>query len=667
VSFETSDYMNNRASPVQAFQVPLQTNSRPATPFAYAGLGAVLLLLTGFALWVAFSTKTAAERATLASQMSDKYDHVSTAVAAEESLERKYRLEPGPEIAAQHHDQAVALIAGLQSIAQTGDDHDREVVQRTLITHERYLEATRRMFAAVDAGDNKKVIAIDEKEVDPVFSLIEREIEAAATHYDRQTSRRLSDLTHTESVVVIATPIVFTLGLFLLGWFWRLLRSYQWRIDAANQREVEGIKADAEAEVARITAAAEMERQTLSAHDSMRAKEHAERASQAKSDFLSGMSHELRTPLNAVLGFGQVLEIGDLNEDQREAVSHILKGGHHLLGLINELLDIARVESGQIELSLEPVAVSDLAFECFDLVRPLALSRNLRLEYLATAQAGATCPYVMADKQRLKQVLLNLLSNAVKYNTHGGSITVNCLDAQDPTRLRIRVTDTGPGIPEDQQLKLFIPFERLGADRTDTEGTGLGLALSHRLVGAMAGSMGVESASGKGSTFWVELPVALAPAEHLTEDAILLPPPTSGLAKPVTILYIEDNLANLTLVERILSRRPEVKLLSAMQGGLGLELAHQHQPDLILLDLHLPDVRGDEVLARLRANPRTATIPVVMLSADAMSAQKKRLLGAGACDYLTKPIDVREFLRLVDDIKPSSLDRDQLLNPPLAA
>jgi signal transduction histidine kinase/ActR/RegA family two-component response regulator len=627
----------------------------------------VLVLLTGFAFWVAFTIKTAAERATLANEISDRYDHVFMALVAEESLERKYRLQPGPEIAAQHHDTGVALIAGLQSISQTGDDHDRDVVQRTLITHERYVEATRRMFAAVDAGDNKKVIAIDEREVDPVFGLIEREIDAAATHYDRQTSRRLGDLGHTESIVVIATPIVFTLGLFLLGWFWRLLRGYQWRIAAANQREVEGIKADAEAEVARITAAAEMERQTLSARDSMRAKEHAERASQAKSDFLSGMSHELRTPLNAILGFGQVLEIGDLNEEQREAVSHILKGGHHLLGLINELLDIARVESGQIELSLEPVSVSDLAFECFDLVRPLALSRNLRLKNLAAAQAVASCPYVMADNQRLKQVLLNLLSNAVKYNTHGGSITVECLVADDPTRLRIRVTDTGPGIPEDQQLKLFIPFERLGADRTDIEGTGLGLALSHRLVGAMAGSMGVESAPGKGSTFWVELPVALAPAEDLTEDAILLPVPTSALAKPVTILYIEDNLANLTLIERILNRRPEVKLLSAMQGGLGLELAQQHRPDLILLDLHLPGVGGDEVLARLRADPRTATIPVVMLSADAMSVKKKRLLAAGACDYLTKPINVRKFLQLVDDIKPSSFDRGQLLNPQLAA
>jgi signal transduction histidine kinase/ActR/RegA family two-component response regulator len=659
--------MNNREPLAQNIQVPLQSNSRPATPFAYTGLGLVLLLLTGFALWVAFTTKTAAERATLASQMSDKYDHVSTAVAAEESLERKYRLQPGPEIAAQHHDAGVALIAGLQSIAQTGDDHDREVVQRTLITHERYVEATGRMFAAVDAGDNKKVIAIDEKEVDPVFSLIGREIDAAATHYDRQTTRRLGDLGHTESIIFVATPIVFALGLFLLGWFWRLLRSYQWRIDASNQREVEGIKADAEAEVARITAAAEMERQTLSARDSMRAKEHAERASQAKSDFLSGMSHELRTPLNAVLGFGQVLEIGDLNEEQREAVSHILKGGHHLLGLINELLDIARVESGQIELSLEPVSVSALAFECFDLVRPLALSRNLRLENLATTQAAASCPYVMADNQRLKQVLLNLLSNAVKYNTHGGSVTVECLVAQDPARLRIRVTDTGPGIPEDQQLKLFIPFERLGADKTGIEGTGLGLALSHRLVGAMAGSMGVESAPGKGSTFWVELPVALAPAEQLTDDAVPLPVPTSALAKPVTILYIEDNLANLTLVERILNRRPEVKLLSAIQGSLGLELARQHRPDLILLDLHLPDMGGDQVLARLRADRRTATIPVVMLSADAMSVQKKRLLGAGACDYMTKPINVREFLRLVDDIKPSSLGRGQLFNPQLAA
>jgi len=375
------------------------------------------------------------------------------------------------------------------------------------------------------------------------------------------------------------------------------------------------------------------------------AKLSAERANQAKSEFLSRMSHELRTPLNAVLGFAQLLEMDALSPEQQQHVQHILKGGRHLLTLINEVLDIARIEAGRMTFSLEPVQVYAVIEEAVDLVRPQVAARKIQLISPPAQEAPV---YVRADRQRLKQVLLNLLSNGVKYNREGGSLTVSG-QAVPEGRYRMTVTDTGGGIPPALMSRLFTPFDRLEAD-SRTEGTGLGLALSRSLITAMGGTISVDSAVGRGTSVSVELPMSEPPgtrAATAPEKVQITAPAPGG---PFTILYIEDNLSNCQLVERLVEKRPGLRLLSAMQGKLGVELAVSHRPDLILLDLNLPDIQGDEVLLRLREHPETAGIPVVMLSADAMQRQIDKLLAGGARGYLTKPIEVTQFYTLLDEL-----------------
>ncbi len=354
------------------------------------------------------------------------------------------------------------------------------------------------------------------------------------------------------------------------------------------------------------------------------------------------MSHELRTPLNVILGFGQLLEMDRLTAPQRESTDQIIKGGRHLLALINEVLDIARIESGAAGiLSPEEVDVVGVIEEVLGMIQPLVRQANLRL----IQPRPVTCHWIVhADLQRLKQVLLNLLSNAIKYNRKGGTIEISCAEVPD-AMLRINVTDTGPGIPDDKIHRLFVPFDRLEAEQKGVEGTGLGLTLTKALIEAMRGKMGVESTVGIGSTFWIELP-RIDRAHSIIALASLpeIKPGTAG-----SVLYIEDNPANFRLVERILELRPGVRLLSAIQGQLGIDLALEHRPDLIFLDIHLPDIAGDEVLRRLREDSRTRDIPVIVLSADATSRQVERLTAAGANHYLVKPVQVQEFLQLLDE------------------
>jgi signal transduction histidine kinase/ActR/RegA family two-component response regulator len=377
-----------------------------------------------------------------------------------------------------------------------------------------------------------------------------------------------------------------------------------------------------------------------------RAKQEADRANRAKSEFLSRMSHELRTPLNAILGFGQLLQLSDLTERQREGVDQVLRGGRHLLGLINEVLDISRIETGSLALSREAVNAYELLKETIDLIRPLAAERELRIE--APSAEGCSCT-VKADRQRLRQALLNLASNAVKYNRHGGSISFTCDPASDGL-VRILVRDTGPGVPTDKLHRLFVPFDRLGAEQTDIQGTGMGLALSKRLLEAMGGTLTAHSVEGQGSTFIVELARTVDPLEHLRLSALPAPLQDLGSGSERTVLYVEDNPSNLRLVERLLGQRGGVRLLTATRGDAVQGLARQHRPDLILLDQHLPDLGGEEVLRRLQADPDTAAVPVVMVSADATAGQIERLLAAGARQCLTKPLDAARFLEVVDQL-----------------
>ncbi|MGI8553197.1 MAG: PAS domain S-box protein, partial [Dehalococcoidia bacterium] len=377
------------------------------------------------------------------------------------------------------------------------------------------------------------------------------------------------------------------------------------------------------------------------------ATEAAEQANREKSDFLSRMSHELRTPLNAILGFAQLLEMDDLEKEQCEELEQILSAGRHLLDLIKEVLDLARIESGRLSLTLEAVSLETIVEECLPLVSSLAAGRKVQLNLDVSC---VDLRPVLADHQRLKQVLLNLFTNAVKYNRDGGTVTLTC-DEVEGEHMRIEVRDTGYGISDEKLARLYSPFDRLGAEQTKVEGYGLGLSLSKNLVQAMNGRIGVDSVVGEGSCFWVELPLTETPQTETESEAVEPgPTKTNPSITARTVLYIEDNLSNLEVVEHTMSRRPGLTLLTALEGGLGLELARQHRPHLILLDMHLPDTTGDVVLERLKEDPITRDIPVVMVSADATTRQIERLLAGGAREYLTKPLNLKRFMTVVETV-----------------
>jgi len=378
----------------------------------------------------------------------------------------------------------------------------------------------------------------------------------------------------------------------------------------------------------------------------------AEAASRAKSEYLSRVSHELRTPLTVIVGFAGLLEMEDPRPDQEASIAMVLKGGDQLLRMIDDLLEISRVESGREDVALTPVRVNDAITESVALVSLSAAQRRVAVHHDIDSSAGER---VMGDAQRLRQVMLNLLTNAIKYNREGGHVDISVRPANG-NRVRLIVRDSGPGIANELLPRLFQPFDRLGAERTTVTGTGLGLALSKRLVEAMGGTIGVDTEAGKGAAFWVELARATGVEEEVAEAetaspamAVIRSRTKADAATVKTALYVEDNLANLELVERTLEHRPALRLLPLMQGGLALDLAVQHCPDLILLDVHLPDIDGDEVLRRLKGDDRTRHIPVIMLSADATPTQPSRFRRAGADAYLTKPIHVKELLNAIDD------------------
>jgi len=378
------------------------------------------------------------------------------------------------------------------------------------------------------------------------------------------------------------------------------------------------------------------------------ARDEAERANLAKSQFLSSMSHELRTPLNAIIGFGQLLETDAeklLPLRHRGYLREIVRGGQHLLVLIDDVLDLARIEAGALPVRREAVDLAELVQDCLDFVVPMARARSVRVRTEAMPAAGC---HVLADRTRLKQVLLNLLSNAIKYNREGGEVRL--AGHLDAATVRIDIADDGPGLSAEQQLRLFQAFERLDADRTATPGTGIGLALSRRLVEAMHGEIGVDSAPSEGSRFWVRLARAEAPAR--ADDAavprLAAPARRSATdAAPQHVLYIEDNPVNTMLMQALLSRLPGVRLSTAALPAVGLELARSDPPALVLLDIQLPGMDGFEVLRRLRADPATAGIPVIAVSANAMPDDLERARAAGFDDYLTKPLRLARLEQLV--------------------
>src|SRR5207248_2345424 len=333
----------------------------------------------------------------------------------------------------------------------------------------------------------------------------------------------------------------------------------------------------------------------------------------------------------------------------------------HLLNLINEILDISRIEAGAMQLSPEPVLLADVLDQALDLIRPLAAERDI--VFIVPGRVDPPV-YVEADLQRFKQVLLNLFSNAVKYSPKNGKVTISYRSSGEGT-MRIVVADMGSGIASEKLSRLFTPFDRLGAEQSSVEGTGLGLALSARIMHAMGGGIGASSQMGRGSTFWVDLPRAEPPSAKVpeTDNAEPVPELKSAQGKR-TILYIEDNLSNLNLVQEILRQQPQVELLSAMQGRLGLDLARKHSPDLILLDVHLPDLDGWDVFSQLQVEEATRKIPVIVLSADATARQIQQFMTAGARDYLTKPLDVARFSRVIEESAWPSTDSKTLIQKP---
>ena len=471
-----------------------------------------------------------------------------------------------------------------------------------------------------------------------------------------------------------------------LGWFW--LRRHK--------RHLLARLTGAEAEVAERARTQEILRQAKEVAENARteaesarteaetAQTEAERASQAKSEFLSRVSHELRTPLNAILGFGQLLEFEELTSMQQQSVRQILRGGRHLLGLVDEVLDLARIEHGKMAICPEDVDLGPPLAEIVGLLAPLARERDVRLHL--EERPGATPVLVRADRQRLRQVLLNLIANAVKYNRPaGGEVFISVgappaaapdlptadVQAPPPDRVRLAVRDSGIGINAGDLAKLFTPFERLGAAYGPIKGTGLGLAVSKQLVEAMGGTIGVESVPGVGSTFWVELPPAVSADQDARAGTVATPPPAPGedlvagtdaaeevpgAAAPPALLYVEDNATNRDLVAQVLAAfRPDLRLLLAHDAEEGLALARRVPgPDLILLDLNLPGMSGEVAFDRLRADPRTAAVPVVVLSGDATARTRERLLNVGAYAYLTKPFQVQRFRALMDELLPFS-------------
>ena len=386
----------------------------------------------------------------------------------------------------------------------------------------------------------------------------------------------------------------------------------------------------------------------LRADELRRARESAEAASAAKSEFLASMSHELRTPLNAVLGFAQLLQRDrkqPLSDRQRERIDHVIRGGEHLLRLIDDVLDLARIEAGGVTISAEPVGMRELLDEVVSTLEPVALRTGVSI---ALAPVSAGLPAVIADRTRLAQILMNFGSNAIKYNRAGGHVTF--LTSRTEDRVRLSIVDDGLGIPEDKRARIFEPFHRAGQETGPIEGTGIGLAISKRLAELMKGAVGFHSETGKGSTFWVEVPAVLAPAAEPAATPELAQSPLAARGNARKVIYVEDNPSNIAFMRDLMEELPSIELVTAPTAEIGLELVRAHQPALVILDINLPGMSGFDAVRLLKEWSDTRHIPVIALTAAALPRDTARATEAGFHRYLTKPIKVDELTAVLEEI-----------------
>jgi signal transduction histidine kinase len=485
------------------------------------------------------------------------------------------------------------------------------------------------------------------RNVDVVESYIPVQPNAAASI--EAVFEMYTDITETVADISRATYKLLAGLVFSFAIFYAVLLLIVRRADRILQRQYSALKASEDrARTQNLDLEREIGERRLIEEALRRSEEKTIAASRAKSDFLSNMSHELRTPMNAILGFAQILRTepaAPLSANQDKFVNQILKAGAHLLALINQVLDLSRIEAGKMSMSLESVNIEDLTQECIPLIQNMATRRGIAI---VARNEAAMSLHVTADRFRLKQVLLNVLSNAVKYNRDGGQVSLQCTTMGNG-RVRIKVNDTGHGIAQDQLAGLFEPFNRLGAEATEVEGTGIGLALSRQLVELMHGEMGCESVAGAGSTFWIDLPAGNGDVEVApqgTDAAATNAQPRGEL----TLLYIEDNPANVMLMEVVAARIAGTRLLTAHTAELGIELALMEHPDLIIIDINLPGIDGYEALRRVQALPQITSTPVMALSANASPNDIERGKQAGFVRYETKPIDIQSLIDAIHSI-----------------
>ena len=579
---------------------------------------------------------------------------LADAVNAETGV-RGYVATDDPLFLDPYHVTVARLAKDLAALrAAAAAEGDRTPARAVAATTDRVMAELGQMRAAVSAGATAPALKTDLETGKQTMDLLRGQVASLAAQPSAVLAARRADITRMESEIGTLTVVGVVLGilggifgivLFTSGISHRVI-ALAANADLLGRGQPLRPGPPARDELGRLTKALAHAEEVLASRSAelIAARDAAVGATRSKNAFLSSTSHEIRTPLNAILGFTQLLQLSDLSTEDRDGVERILAAGRHLLALINELIDIARIESGELSLSVEPVLVRPLAKETGQLMAALAAEREIEIR-LASPEPGLA---VLADQQRLRQILVNLVSNAIKYNRRGGTVSIAC-QPEANQQVSLVVTDTGPGIRAADLERIFVPFERLGAEQTGIEGTGIGLPLARALAQAMAGQLAASSVPGEGSAFTVTLPRAVIP---WAQDRIDVPrsapiPPDDLGTEAITILYIEDNPANVELVTRFVQPRANIVLRTAMTGGDGLEAAMRDRPDLILLDLHLPDIHGEEVLRRLRAEPATADIPVAVLSAEATPGVIRRMQAGGVVAYLTKPLDLADLGHLI--------------------